>query len=1345
MGEEQDIEISKIEHEKILYGVHNKYNALIIENDYCTFHPTSNDNDFYTDLISAIKQATNSELKFAFLSAFLHEPKKHTKGTRYYSSKFYFGKIVKAKKSNLDGLCYFAFATPFSNWKQDNNKHIHPHLVKLLDEDISPSNLKDKSLTFRDYLKSKNLPYYSREEFKKNLNPDEQESFYNEIELKNFLIKDDFYGLIIHGEGGIGKTRLVHELGYLFCKDLGGYEVIEVLNTFNDIEWLIAYIDKSRNYILLFDYIEEQQVFDDVVDWITKKQLQNIKVIANCRNGLLDRIKIKADSDYFKYIDIGLKQGFDIRNKIEYKYKQKVIKSIIKSIDDKNLVEKLRKPKLLKFYQSRPSFAVFIKYLHYKNRDTDFSISHFDKFEDWLWIKLQRTILGRNIKNYNNFFYIDKKEIFIILCCLPSTPQSYSNLLIENSIITEIEKLKKDGWVDETDEKLRAVHDTVVDTLLLNYFKKKGLTVTLIKQFLEFGVKYKSISSMMFSFQRIIIDLEPPIKTILKNEIATFIEKNLNESLAKEYWFENKIDTTSLLEEKRRICIFYNKRDVLTPIFANEKFGSALGFSMQWINDAKDDELDKEQYKEWLKQLFVENWNIDNRFDSIKNNTRSAKIISPYINLYGIDDFITDWCNRYITKIECNLINLENISLVLTSWLNQKGTVTTEVKELAKKWFDVFEQHYPEKINCGYLLGAWIEYGNDLKIVESLLNYYLKNNEIYINNRANIISAWLQRSENINIVEFYIQETLSQEIYHHTAYNIITNWFQKGGNSNIIKPILPKWLNSYPIEPQFYFILINWLNYGDDDNLLIDPINRWINKNAPNDYLQNVLGKYLEKNQSIALFEQSLLNWLNNNYPFEGSVYLLGFLLEKLKEFHFLIKNKEIVFTILNRHLTNELTGFCLGYWIERTIDLHSIKMYMEKWLLHNPKSIHSCNVISSWLSNKGDYNIVKEYILKYLEQHVTVQNSSKLMFNWLKFGDESYLIKEYVQKFFLIDTNCQSYESSYLIIYWLEKTNGGLLIKNAVLSWLEANKTNSRALTNSLKICILWIEKGDDINFLNDYLQKHIVDMLNNRNTIKLFNLWMDKNCDLEVINLGILKLIENKHYTYILNKYFIKWINSKKTIEGIESLIPTVPKSLIDELLINDKGILKLKDNINERIIEITSNDTVALSLCNQIKKQIEIEFQVHNQPSNLNEIKIIIGNLYNNNCLSIEWSYIITGWIEYANDFEFIKSYLIEWLEKFPNDFHHLSFVVGAALLKPESFDIVKDYALELIIKNKDNERVKFLLSSWLSLKGNEDSLEIQEYIFHWKTNFYSPNRHNWRDTRILDYIEWYLNNR
>lgn len=1247
---------------------------------------------------------------------------------------------------------------------------------------------------FSDFLESKYLKYYSRGEFKQYLTEIELKKFYSENDFIKLITLDSSCGIIIHGQGGIGKTRLMLELGKrLFYKD---FIVIKVLTDFGDFNALTDYIGlrPDEKYVLLFDYVEEQKIFDYTINWIINNKRDNIKIIGNCRNSFISNIQNNY-YEYFKFIDIGIKSKAGIEKKIEWNYRRAVVSSIINSISDESFIHQLKNDQILKtFYQARPSFAAFIKYIHLKNPEVFLKIITNENFSKWLIKKLKITIV--NTLKYPDF-YEKKKYVFQLLSCLPANLASTKKLRnIKNGEIflsDVINKLIKDGWVDETDNFLKVVHDTVNDTLLFEFLNYFSFNEFYIIDSLRFAIEADSISSMLYSVQRIWEDIPDDKKSLLQKNIGSFIDSNLNENIAKEDWFKYKIDTTQLLAENDRINLFIKHKNLLKENFALEKFGSSLAYSIEWVYENITDEVYRKIYTDELKELFLREWNIDGRFDDFVKNIRGGNIISSYINLFGIDDYIRDRFYEYIKSVNFNVIKLEPISLAVVSWLKQNGEVNQDINDLVKLWFDVFEKEKSQIINAGFLISCWLKKGNDITIilkyiecdkfnimllnrklsncldnakvisaelkrvvtdwfkiyeeekpeilnpsplikswlekgddiflVSKVFKLSLTNSNIPLQERAELIGYWLAKSDDYSLVEPLIVECLLSEIWDKTAYYIIWNWLEKSSNPLLIKPFLFKWLNQ-DVDPEiFSYIFGHWLRRGDDPDILIKPLQNWLNHpDTDEKSIGIVLTLFIKKKGNISNLKINIVKWLIKNTANKLSVYLLGYLLEnidkKLSDATFILELELPTQEVLHNFISSKCVDHILTFWCEKGGKKSVIEPYIHKWLSNFWHTEAASSIMTSWLINGGDINNIKEFIVPWLRIHVKNKYATSLMAYWIELGNDIYLIKDFIKPFFEIQENREYIKSSYLITTWLDKGNMPLLVKDAIKPWLDINGNNSE---ESIRVCSFWLEKGDERGLVENYIISSAINYSHLKNCFHVINFWLNKGGDFEII----VPVMINYLNTNIENEYAIRLIKTCIKLNKISKEIEFVIFNIIK----------KCQDNPFIDYIEIIDNNIVR-------KDEEEWKVIARKISSNLNRgqspdiIKKDIIDLMTKYGLDANPCFFLPAWLKYGNDFNLIKDFLIKWLDKNILFYKQSGFILATVLKYEKGFELVHDKAIEWLINFGKTDEAKFILFSWLKLKGDKGSKEIEDWIFYWVKNFYSAGK-DWRDEFLMKY--------
>ncbi len=140
--------------------------------------------------------------------------------------------------------------------------------------------------TFRSYLLGDKLPYYSRREHLGAAPAPEGARIHDEEGLLSFVAGDQLSGLVLTGSGGVGKTRLTLEMGYL--AQAQGWVVLRVMRRLKEdaLQHLAQWVTPETKVLLLIDYVETQRDFAELVDVLNDLNDStglHLRYVANCR------------------------------------------------------------------------------------------------------------------------------------------------------------------------------------------------------------------------------------------------------------------------------------------------------------------------------------------------------------------------------------------------------------------------------------------------------------------------------------------------------------------------------------------------------------------------------------------------------------------------------------------------------------------------------------------------------------------------------------------------------------------------------------------------------------------------------------------------------------------------------------------------------------------------------------------------------------------------------------------------------------------------------------------------------------------------------------------------------
>jgi len=645
------------------------------------------------------------------------------------------------------------------------NKDIKNKKTPIGVEEISEN--KNEKLKYKQYLSNNELPYISRSRFKIE-QLDNSNSFQTEDDYYNSIFTEEsqYEGIFISGEGGVGKTRLMYELGREAQKR--GWITYQIFPNFKG--WDNLELDSSKKYCFLFDYVEENNFFeDDIIELLNREYSDiSIKIVANARNTYL--LNNEVNDSLFNIVDL------DISDDNEYSYLKYVILEIFKSkgkgigigieLDNKKL-------EVLEKYISKPSFAVFLLHGLLKDETIDFhDISEFSNF-----IKKRLALTFKK----NKFLDIESK-VFHFLFSLPIKSEM-NNKDMDDSIIALLEH---DGWIEhdiENDVYKSAYNDTIMDEVLIAYLGKRDfkrevkLKNELVGMF-DFAIKYSHFSYIFRALDRI------SDKSILCNKKSNLLEVfNQYSNSIKE--INSVFGKSSLLSSVDKIKFFLHHE-----IIEDDSFIYVITLSKAIKTISKNDE--NYSYicrlsREWLNS----NVNHENFSFLAYEYLLNIKDIS------SVNESIKEWLNYNITNRQFSYVayaylskikNIYPVKVSIEEWLNY-NTNNKQFSYVAYVYLSKVKNIYPVKES----IEEWINYN----ITHEKFSY--------------VSYAYLSQIKNISIVENSIENWINSNTTNEKFSYVVSRYLYKIKDTQSIKYSIEEWINNNVYNYQFPFILVPYL------------------------------------------------------------------------------------------------------------------------------------------------------------------------------------------------------------------------------------------------------------------------------------------------------------------------------------------------------------------------------------------------------------------------------------------------------------------------------------------------------------------------------------------------------
>ncbi|MCK5346131.1 MAG: ATP-binding protein, partial [Candidatus Heimdallarchaeota archaeon] len=311
-----------------------------------------------------------------------------------------------------------------------------PHLIyrwfpKTRPQGLVPLDDSPDRGTFRSYLTSEKLPYFSLGQHLKDIPAPQGIDIPDEDNLLNQLEGGDTTGLIVTGSGGVGKTRLMLEIGRAAKQK--GWMVLRVQSRLKDdaIEQLAERLTPEIPVLLLIDYIETQKRFTELVDTLNELNdtlsLQ-LRYVASCRTSFYPTISAISRQ---KQVDLSPINQYSVMSWYG-DYQRHIVRHILENsgvdITDRHL----------EICNNKPILAVFISYLQSTGRQTQLpELLKEEDFGTWIAKRVQLSF-GKTVIN---------RDLAMLMALFPMQYEISSHLDQGNQKAL-FDTLATDGWIE---------------------------------------------------------------------------------------------------------------------------------------------------------------------------------------------------------------------------------------------------------------------------------------------------------------------------------------------------------------------------------------------------------------------------------------------------------------------------------------------------------------------------------------------------------------------------------------------------------------------------------------------------------------------------------------------------------------------------------------------------------------------------------------------------------------------------------------------------------------------------------------------------------------------------------
>ncbi|MEK6262448.1 MAG: hypothetical protein AABP62_27940, partial [Planctomycetota bacterium] len=745
-----------------------------------------------------------------------------------------------------------------------------PHLVFRWFPKTRPNGLKpfgedEVTGSFRAYLHSDKLPYYSRSEHLKVSPTPEGVSIPDEHDLLELLNQDRFTGLIVSGAGGVGKSRLMFELGHLARSR--GATVLEVAGRLKPdaIESLAERLQPHDEVLLLIDYIETQQDFIQFVEEVESVNAiceLHLRYVACCRSSYFSSIQHGGSStDEFYHLDLAFDAAMEPWLQ---RYRSSTIRHILQT---SGLADS---PSYLEMCGQTPVLAVFLAWLHDNNRREELDELLTEKdFGQWFAKRIQKS-----------FQQSVSAPLAQLVCLFPVSNEAAMTLRRNSTFDHLFQRLQIDGWIERTgsgsleNDLWETAHDVLADQIVLSYAGRLGAAADqFVLRVLDLATEHYVVESVLITLQR--VSDHPPFRTLLWEELLRRAIRPDHTAWRKA---RNALLRTSLLTPPEQVRLL-DLPNLWDGVEFDIEFQNHLGWlaraerKQPLLYDSKVRTLLKAwvlraapcvercnflltyglQFEPELVQEHALRWLADNPY-KFQSHYLLVGWLKAELPLALVATLINLWCRKFVAD--------SHLSFVVQEWLDAGGSRDL-VEAPIKVWLNA---GYDKALDAQFVYQSWLDAGGSRDLVEAPIKAWLNAGHEAAAEARFVYKSWLNTGGSRDLVEAPIKAWLNAGHDKTLDANFVyKSWLDAGGSHDLVEASIKAWLNAgHETVPDARFVYKSWLDAGGSRDLVEAPIKAWLNaghRAAPE--ARFVYKSWLDAGGSRDLVEAPIKVWLN--------------------------------------------------------------------------------------------------------------------------------------------------------------------------------------------------------------------------------------------------------------------------------------------------------------------------------------------------------------------------------------------------------------------------------------------------------------------------------------------------
>ncbi len=880
---------------------------------------------------------------------------------------------------------------------------------------------------FRKYQQENFLPYYS---LRAHLEKHPRDGIPDEDILWKSLA-GGAAGLVISGVSGVGKSRLMMELGKLAIQD--GWLVFECIsNVEADTIDRVSRTHSSQGILFLLDYLENLPTFRDISLHIAQLTSDGRKVrfIASARESFVVSEQIFDES--MLVFPHSPEQG-------EYSLWWNTYRVAAVEHIKRHLGIEMKSD----LSANIPAVAVLESVLLRSNNspaDAEFA-------KNWADRHLA------TLRNEN----ISQRCLALVAAQCPFDEDTYACLSGEPRDAFVV--LINSGWIEARDTETGRgtyciVHNYLADQIVLHWMETgpRGLAKSAeIRELLKLAYSLNTLGSVIATLQRIVGKVNGFGLDDFSNLLGLEIAAN------RDIWKMHRQDVlyTRLLSPQEKVPLLFRLGNYWHGAESESWFQLEIAVLAKAFANTP----------ELKANLPKDAWE---HFETLIVSLVSAADERNMLVTYGLrllpkndrlQQVAMDWLGKFADHFDATYIirawldtNLpcRKMEQAVGVWLSRFGK-TVDAQFVLAAWLRVAEESgitrfspeimawceiHKTKIVAQHVYSAWLEAGGSTQSISAYVLAWFAQNGSLEEEPSFLIKRWLRAGGKATLILPYLKEWLGAHGSTDSASYVYSAAIDIAELRQLIQEPMLKWISTHPISAEAKHCLIEWLRAGHDLELVSEHVRNWLDANGKSLDAGEVIGKWLEAKGKLKMILPYAMTWLAEHIDTQYCSLLLKALLERENAPDEVLA---IALRWLESRSRNRDAELVLSAWLRGHHDIKNIQQTIIEWCQSFPTEVNASYIYEQWLLAGGSHQAVSQNIMAWLEKHDRESGAGRVLAALARPDIPWDLYLGHLKHW--IECNSRNKESTFFYCAWLAGVERKpMLIQNGISAWLENN-----------------------------------------------------------------------------------------------------------------------------------------------------------------------------------------------------------------------------------------------------------------------------------------------------------------